>query len=253
MDARALEDTIRQKSSQPNHESDCHNNWTILLTVNNAYFDFFQNWHLAYSKLNINYPIIIVAEDVLVYEKLKPFQSESVTIEKSGHEDVKKSAAYGSKEFSKLVSQRPTHILRHLTKGVNILYSDIDMVWLKNPFPYFKGDFDMWIELDSINNYCTGLMAIKSNKNCLRLIKTWQNSLQLKQEIDQTAFNKVVNKAPINISILDNRIFPTGQQYFGTLTDKQRALAIVVHNNWIVGQTAKLERFKKYKLWFVPV
>jgi rhamnogalacturonan II specific xylosyltransferase len=228
-------------------------NWTILLTVNDAYFDFFQNWHFAYRKLNINYTIIIVAEDETVYKKLRPFQSESMTIENSGHEDVNKYAAYGSKEFSKLVSQRPTHILRHLTKGVNILYSDIDMVWLQNPFPYFTGDFDMWIELDSINNYCTGLMAIKSNRNCLRLIKTWQNSLQHKQEIDQTAFNKVVRNATIDISILDNRIFPTGRQYFGKFTDKQRASAVVVHNNWIVGKQAKLNRFQKYKLWFVPV
>jgi rhamnogalacturonan II specific xylosyltransferase len=110
--------------------------------------------------LNINNPIIIVAEDEIVYQKIRPFQSESLTIEKSGHEDFNKSAAYGSKEFCKLVSQRPAHILRHLTKGVNILYSDIDMVWLQNPFPYFKGDFDIWLELDSINNYCTGLMAI---------------------------------------------------------------------------------------------
>jgi rhamnogalacturonan II specific xylosyltransferase len=252
-DAHEDQNVRSQKSSQPNNESHCHNNWTILLTVNDAYFDFFQNWHLAYCKLNINYPIIIVAEDKTVYKKLRPFQSESVTIEKSGHEDVNKSAAYGSKDFSKLVSQRPTHILRHLTKGINILYSDIDMVWLQNPFPYFTGDFDMWIELDSINNYCTGLMAIKSNRNCLRFIKTWQNSLLLKQEIDQTAFNRVVKIATINISILDNRIFPTGRQYFGTFTDKQRALAVVVHNNWIVGKKAKLNRFKKYKLWFVSV
>ncbi|XP_060597708.1 uncharacterized protein LOC132751545 [Ruditapes philippinarum] len=228
-------------------------NWTILLTVNDAYFDFFRNWHLVYRKLNINYPIIIVAEDELVYEKLRPFQSESVTIEKSGHEDVDKSAAYGSKEFSKLVSQRPTHILRHLTKGVNILYSDIDMVWIQNPFPYFTGDFDMWLELDSNNNYCTCFMAIKSNGNCLRLIKTWQNSLQLEQEIDQVAFKKVVKSVTINISILDNRTFPTGWQYFDKYTEKQQESAIVVHNNWIVGKTAKLERFKKYKLWFVPV
>jgi hypothetical protein len=76
----------------------------------------------------------------------------------------------------------------------------------------------------------------------LRLIKTWQNFLLLKQEIDQTVFNRVLKSATIDISILNNHIFPTGRQYFETFTDKQRALAVVVHNNWIMGKVGAFQK-----------
>jgi hypothetical protein len=37
-----LEDQNVRLQKHSNYENHCHNNWTILLTVNNAYFDFFR-------------------------------------------------------------------------------------------------------------------------------------------------------------------------------------------------------------------
>ena len=241
----------QSKNSRIQDKFNKNRKWTILLTVNNAYFDFFRNWYLAYLHLNISYPLVVVAEDGIVYKKLLPFQSKTVTIEKSGHDSAEKSASYGSKDFNKLVSQRPTHIQRHLKRGVNVLYSDTDMVWLQNPFSYFTGDFDMWIDYDGMNNFCTGLIASISNDHCITFMENWKKSLHVKLDIDQNAFNKVAKNASINISVLDGRKFPPGSLYFNKFTDEQRGFAVVAHNNWIVGHSAKLKRFKIFKLWYV--
>ncbi|XP_045202341.2 uncharacterized protein LOC123555817 [Mercenaria mercenaria] len=208
-------------------------NWTILLTVNNAYFDFFRNWFWAYRQLDITYSIVIIAEDEFVYRKLREFKSETVTLTRSGHASVHESASFGSAAFSTLVSARPSHILNYLKMGINVLYSDIDMVWMQNPFPYFTGDFDMWMELDNVNkdNYCTGLMAIKSNKNNIRLIEGWEKSLQETLQIDQIAFNKVVKHATIRLSILDSNKFPNGFLYFEKFTEEERNLAVILRND----------------------
>ena len=69
-------------SFQTQHKLNKNGNWTILITVNNAFFDFFRNWYLAYLHLNISYPLVVVAEDGIVYEKLLSFKSKSITIEK---------------------------------------------------------------------------------------------------------------------------------------------------------------------------
>ena len=59
----------RSRFSLPTqHKFIFNRNWTILLTVNNAYFDFFRNWYLAYLHLNISYPLVVVAEDELVHK-----------------------------------------------------------------------------------------------------------------------------------------------------------------------------------------
>jgi hypothetical protein len=71
-----------------------------------------------------------------------------------------------------LASGRPTYILRYIEKGTNILYADTDSVWLHDPDPFFQGHYDMWMQLDGPGNLCTVLMAIKSNNESIKLMKS---------------------------------------------------------------------------------
>jgi rhamnogalacturonan II specific xylosyltransferase len=226
-------------------------NWTILMTVNDAYFDFFQNWFHFYQKLQLKYPLIVIAEDDVVFLKLIQLNGNTVfTLVRSWRTSHRSAVVYGSKGFNELASGRPTYILKYLEKGTNILYADTDSVWLHDPVPYFLGKYDMWMQLDSPRKFCTGLMAIKSNNESFTLMRLWEASLKERLDIDQTAFNKVYRNSSIHLKPLDRNLFPSGNLYFDQFSDAKRKNVIIVHNNYIVGHEKKLKRFEKFKLWF---
>ena len=99
----------------------------ILLTVNNGFYDFFINWLNFYKTLNIynKYQIHIIADDNQVYNKLLLLKLLNVHVRRS-HIDTSHDSAYNSKQYLKMVSTRPEHILIYLYKGINVLYADVD-------------------------------------------------------------------------------------------------------------------------------
>ena len=227
-------------------------NWTILMTVNDGYFDFFQNWIYFYNKLQIAYPVIVIAEDDIVFKKLEEKNGRPVyQLVRSWRISIHSAHAYGTREFKELASGRPSYILRYLENGTNILYADTDSVWLQNPFPFFNGTYDMWMQVDGQpDNLCTGFMAIKSNSKTIKLMKLWETSLKHRPDVIQPAFNRANKHSEVHIKQLDMRLFPPGQQFFREFSDVERNHVVVVHNNFIRGHDKKLARFKTFNLWF---
>ena len=91
--------------------------WTILLTVNDGFYDFFQNWWAHFDRLNLTQKVVVVAEDDAVYAKLK--SNSRFVIERS-HLTQAAAHVYDGKEYKQMVSTRAQHILRHLREGENI-------------------------------------------------------------------------------------------------------------------------------------
>ncbi|KAL2478724.1 UDP-D-xylose:L-fucose alpha-1 [Forsythia ovata] len=51
---------------------------------------------------------------------------------------------FGSQGFFNFTARRPRHLLKILELGYNVMYNDVDMVWLANPFPYLQGEHDVY-------------------------------------------------------------------------------------------------------------
>ena len=224
--------------------------WSILLAINAGYFDFFQNWLWHFRRLHLNIPVIVIAEDDSSFQKLKLLDTTSVTIERSCANNSEGAVNVRTEKFKKLVSERPSHILRHLQLGRNVVYGDTDSVWLRNPFPYFIGDYDIWAQLDE-DKFCTGFLAIKVNNRTIKLMEKWKVYIDRRSPLhDQIAFNKL-KMSGVRIKGLDTDYFPAGFQYFShdDFNEENRGKVVVVHNNYIISHDRKLERFKKFNLW----
>lgn len=50
--------------------------------------------------------------------------------------------------FFNFTSRRPRHLLNILELGYNVMYNDVDMVWLADPFPYLQGKHDVYFTDD---------------------------------------------------------------------------------------------------------
>lgn len=226
--------------------------WTILLTVNNGYFDFFQNWWAFYTRLRLHMTVVVVAEDDKVYEKLLLY---GVIVQRSR---LKKSAShsYGTREYKDMVSTRATHILRLLRQGKNVLYTDVDTVWRSDPTQYFDITADVVAAVDNkmyegmAPYYCTGLMAIRSSVQAINVIQQWATNLGKSSQLNQPVFNRLIHNSRARHVGLPLALFPNGNTYFKMATAQQQK-AVVIHNNFIIGHQAKLDRLQQTNLLLV--
>ena len=145
-------------AGQPKYNN--YDKWTIVMTVNDGYYDFFLNWYHHYEKLtgstnnsieqNVS-ELVLYAEDSYSYEKLItkfPQHQQTVSptqpvivipthLEKvTGDSASDQSFSFGNWKYVTLVAKRPTRMLEIMCTGRNVLYVDADTVWKSNPFPY---------------------------------------------------------------------------------------------------------------------
>ena len=135
---------LMNKQSKHNDVNGDDYNWVIMMTINDGYFDFFQNWYLHYVELNLNLDIALFAEDRAVYYKLMTLNLTQVSVimtdtANSMPKETTEALDFGNAEYEKLVSYRPSRLLNLLcSTGRNVLYVDVDTLWLKNPLPYLQ-------------------------------------------------------------------------------------------------------------------
>jgi hypothetical protein len=55
--------------------------------------------------------------------------------------------------FFNFTSRRPRHLLQILELGYAVMYNDVDMVWLADPFPYIVGTHDVYF-MDDMTEVC---------------------------------------------------------------------------------------------------
>jgi hypothetical protein len=185
------EKQINGKSGVTKNPPPLSSDWTVLITVNDGYYDFFLNWWIHFEDLGLTVPVIVIAEDNEVYEKLQSLKvpTNALLIERSGlasTSDNKMSGPlnYDTKEYKTMVSTRATHLVRYLREGKNVIYTDVDTVWRSNPIIYFdeptKNGGDMMLQVDTKSYagvspyYCTGFMAIRSNERTNERVELWQ-------------------------------------------------------------------------------
>lgn len=233
--------------------ADADRKWIVLLAFNNAYFDFFQNWYWYFRRLSLHLKIEIIAEDDLVYERLKTFESENVSITRGNILTVNDSVSMQHKpnDYMKLVSERPSQILHYLRNGNDVLYCDIDTIWLHDPTAYIKGDFDLWILTEhNRTRYNSGFMAIKSNERTIRLMERWYLELVMTVQSNQPALNMLLkNSNEIRLKLLHDKLFVTGPE-FSRLNTEERKLVVVLHVIYDYGHDQKLSRIRAWNLWY---
>lgn len=138
--------------------------WTIYLVTNDGYFDFFQNWLHFYRNVNLSFRMIIIAEDNIVYQRLKQIYLNYITVVKCWS-NISNVVKFSSKHYKKLMLNRVFKILKYIGERMDLLLTDVDHVWLKNPMLFCTGYFDICMSHrgGSTGILSAGLIAIRSN------------------------------------------------------------------------------------------
>ena len=166
--------------------------WILLVTVTIGYDSMFQNWLYWFQKLSLNMKLFVVAEDPLFREKYEnntAFYLISRDNPFAPDAENEFGLFYDTPEFNNLTSRRPHYILNLLRSHSNVIYADIDAVWLKDPRPYLTGNYDFWAQLDGIMEahefsdgylpyFCTGFLAIRNTTQSVNLLLEWIKELE---------------------------------------------------------------------------
>ena len=169
---------------------------------------------------------------------------------------------YRSLGFNILTSRRPFYLSTLIKMYNNIIYSDIDTIWIGDPRPYFKGHaIDFWAQIDGViegspyfQGYvpfiCTGFLALKSTRKTLKMLKKWQQAVSNdRHDQEQNLLQKIAFELSMNFGVLPVRNFPYGLMYFNAMGNKQRSDVVILHNNYVFGKEKKIQRFRDFQLW----
>ncbi|XP_022084582.1 UDP-D-xylose:L-fucose alpha-1,3-D-xylosyltransferase 3-like, partial [Acanthaster planci] len=232
----------------------------VLATTNKAFLDFTANWLESIRRIATRPKILIVAEDRETQRFLYGRPGVHVVVSR-GFDTPAEQLPWDSPIYNAMVNKRPAYIYQLLQRGHDVLFSDVDTVWLNDPFPYFQGDFHVAVEEDQHKPYvayCAGFVFFRAAEKTREFVREWLRRLhRSKTKIsDQVLMNEMLTKNQIpglRTMVLPSEIFPNGKLFFMTPGWRQlhRQSAAVVHNNWIQSKEKKLQRFKDHGLWFI--
>ncbi|XP_059312548.1 UDP-D-xylose:L-fucose alpha-1,3-D-xylosyltransferase MGP4 [Lycium ferocissimum] len=255
------------------------NNTLIVCIVSEPYLPFLNNWLISIVRQKHHEKVLVIAEDYPTLFKVNerwpghaviiPPVLESQTAHK-----------FGSQGFFNFTSRRPRHLLQILELGYNVMYNDVDMVWLADPFQYLEGKHDIYFMDDMaavkhLNHshglpppgkkgrpyICSCMIYARPTNGAKLVMKKWIEEMQIqpwsraKKANDQPAFNWALMKTAeqVDMYLLPQSGFPTGGLYFRNKTwvKETKGMHVIIHNNYIVGFEKKTKRFRDYGLWLV--
>ncbi|PHT47805.1 hypothetical protein CQW23_12013 [Capsicum baccatum] len=237
-------------------------NKTVIITVvNKAYVEGDHNnrpmldlfldgfWHGEDTRELVNH-LLIVSMDQTSYERCKFLHLHCYKLQTDGV-DFAGEKLFMSQDFIKMMWRRTLFLGDVLKRGYNFIFTDTDVLWLRNPFLnlYSNQIIDLQISTDKFNGsqwsegnpINTGFYMIKSNIKTIALLDAWyagkDNATGWK---DQDVLIKLMNDGLFKYLGLTVRFLDT--LYFSGFCDDSKDVNVVatVHANCCRSISAKL-------------
>lgn len=188
---------------------------------------------------------------------------------------------FGTKCFQRVTKVKSRIVLKILKLGYNVLLSDVDTYWFRNPIPFLNSfghavlvaQSDEYQEQGPINlprRLNSGFYYAHSDNQTIAAIDKVVKHAETSGLSEQPSFydilcgkggsnrvsdNKCVEpEANVTVHFLDRNLFPNGayQNLWQDKTVKATCLkkgCYIIHNNWISGRLKKLTRQVLSGLW----
>ncbi|KAF3445612.1 hypothetical protein FNV43_RR10788 [Rhamnella rubrinervis] len=170
------------------------NKTVIIAVINRAYADqditadttmldlFLDSFWLGEDTKSLRDHLLLVAVDQMAYDRCRFLRLNCYKLETDGV-DFKGEKLYMSEDFIRMMWRRTLFLLDVLKRGYNFVFTDMDIMWLRNPFEklsknetedlqistdLFLGN--PWDEKHLIN---TGFYYIRSNNKTIALFDKW--------------------------------------------------------------------------------
>jgi beta-arabinofuranosyltransferase len=260
------------------------NNTVILSALNFGYRGILQNWVCNMRHLGIT-NFVIAALDADLYKfaftRGLPTYYEN-TIFQGLNSSLLSDASYGSDSFKQLTKMKSRVVVRLLKHGVNVIWTDCDIIWFRNPIPdMWSYNQDLVIQTNAPDNEpMNGRRRINSGFYLARsnapTIKAFEDIIQYASKSrmsEQPCFYDIMcgkegqtavgdTQCKYNgmvVELLHRHLYPNGitdgiwDSPAGTI-HKLYPNLFILHNNWVKGAEGKRLRFERHSfIMYDPV
>ncbi|XVF02541.1 hypothetical protein REPUB_Repub04eG0184000 [Reevesia pubescens] len=256
-------------------------NRTVVLTVAGySYKDMLMSWVCRLRRLSIT-NFLVCALDHETYQ-FSIMQGLPVFNDPSASSNISfNDCHFGTKCFQRVTKVKSRMVLKILKLGYNVLLSDVDVYWFRNPLPLLSS-FDHGILAAQSDEYNqtgpinlprrlnSGFYFARADASTIAAIEKVVRHAATSGLSEQPSFydalcgeggstrkgdNRCVEpETNLTIHFLDRNLFPNGA-YLGLWERKnvrstcEKQGCLVLHNNWISGRLKKLERQVLSGLW----
>ncbi|KAJ0112332.1 hypothetical protein Patl1_00062 [Pistacia atlantica] len=252
-------EAVLQKASMPNKT-------VIIAVVNKAYVEqtveadttmldiFLESFWLGVGTRQLLDHLLIVAVDQTAYDRCMFKRLHCYRLVTDGV-DFASEKVYMSRDFIKMMWRRTQFLLDVIKRGYNFIFTDTDVIWLRNPFTRLskKETVDLQMSVDTYNGdprsqenlINTGFYFVRSNNKTISLFTTWygmkDNSTGKK---DQDVLLELMTQGLFKKLRLRVRFLPT--LYFSGFCENSKDIWLVttVHSNCCRHVDAKVQDLK---------
>ncbi|XP_037492114.1 uncharacterized protein At1g28695-like [Jatropha curcas] len=234
------------------------NKSVIIAMANKAYVEgdkpmldmFLNSFWLGEDTRDLVNHLLLITVDQMSFERCKFLRLHCYKLE-TDDEGFDSEKMYMSDDFIKMMWRRTLVLGDVLKRGYNFIFTDTDLMWLRNPFPRLNlnESLDLQISTDSFNgnerskanHRNTGFYMIRSNNKTISLFESWyarKNSSIGKKE--QDVLNEMMHEGVFTELGLTVRFLDT--LYFSGFCQDSRDIkaVITVHANCCRTISAKI-------------
>ncbi|KAL6549727.1 hypothetical protein OROMI_020215 [Orobanche minor] len=248
-----LEDTLRKAAMKDNKI-------VIITTLNaawtepNSIFDLFiESFKIGNGTEKLLKHVVVAALDQKAYSRCLQVPHLHCYALTTDEVDFSGEAFFMTEDYLKMMWRRIDFLRTVLEMGYNFVFTDADVMWLRDPFERFypDGDFQIacdhyWSNYTDLNNSPNGgFNYVKSNDRTIRFYKFWYDGREyFPGRHDQDVLNLIKFDPFIQVIGLKIRFLDTA--YFGGFCEPSKDLDLVItmHANCCIGLENKIHDIK---------
>ncbi|XP_074309897.1 beta-arabinofuranosyltransferase RAY1 [Silene latifolia] len=256
------------------------NNTIVLAIAGYSYKDMLMSWVCRLRHLMVqNFLVFALDDETYQYAILQglPVVKDSLAPRNISFNDCH----FGTKCFQNVTKSKSRLVTRILEMGYNVLLSDVDVYWFKNPLPLLQtfgpavlvaqsDEYNLTVPINLPRRLNSGFYFARSDKPTIAALDKVVKHAMTSDLSEQPSFydtlcgqgglNRVGNDkcwepaTNLTVQFLDRDLFPNGA--YKELWNEKSVLAAclkngcyVLHNNWISGRLNKLQRQVRARLW----
>ncbi|XP_019172901.1 PREDICTED: uncharacterized protein At4g15970-like isoform X3 [Ipomoea nil] len=235
-------------------------NRTVIITTLNAawtrsgsIFDLFlESFRIGNQTEGLLKHVVVVALDKTAYARCRELHPHCYALTTVGV-DFSGEAHFMSQDYLKMMWRRIDFLRLVLQMGYSFIFTDADIMWLRQPFSQFYPDTDFqiacdhyWYDSSDLNNSPNGgFNYVKSNNRSIEFYKFWYKSREaFPGKHDQDVLNIIKFDPFIKQIGLKIRFLKTA--YFGGFCEPSKDLNLVctMHANCCIGLDNKIHDLK---------
>ena len=206
--------------------------------------------------------ILFISSDPTLCEELQTMSVACFFYMENKHSD--QPAAYGGREFNEKMNIRTFMILEALELGYNVIQTDVDMFFYKDPLSTILTECAPKLcdiaplNDNGLRSMNAGFLFVRNTSFGIAVYREMKAmALNHTDKNDQQALNyvvRVLRRSGLKAVVLSEKKFISGGLFFKERKfhpDEMCAECLVAHNNWIIGIDSKEYRFKELHMWMV--